>query len=352
MVDYIIVGAGLAGICFSEWLEQHDKTFVVFDDSSQTSSHVAGGMYNPVILKRFTPVWKSEEQLTLLNTFYSAIEAKLHVKIDQKIKTLRRFTSIEEQNMWFEAADKPGLSPFINTKLHKNTTNAIHADFGFGEVFHTGRVHTKLLQEQYIAYLKSKKKFAATPFNYDALLIENELVKYKDVTAKKIVFAEGYGLKQNPFFNYLPLNGTKGELLIIHCPELQIEYVLKSSIFLIPLEDDHYLVGATYKWKDKTNTPTEEAKQELLEKLESFLKVPYRVVAHKAGIRPTVADRRPLVGQHPKYKNMYVLNGFGSRGVMIGPYVSKQLFDLVEYQIPLKDSEIDIQRYHKKYTQS
>lgn len=55
-VDYIIVGCGLAGIAFCEQLRQNNKSFVVFDNSSQHSSTVAAGLYNPVILKRFTEV--------------------------------------------------------------------------------------------------------------------------------------------------------------------------------------------------------------------------------------------------------------------------------------------------------
>jgi len=58
-VDYIIVGCGLAGIAFCEQLNAANKTFIVFDNASQHSSTIAGGLYNPVVLKRFTPVWKS-----------------------------------------------------------------------------------------------------------------------------------------------------------------------------------------------------------------------------------------------------------------------------------------------------
>ena len=69
-VDYIIVGLGLAGIAFAEELKKQSKTFVVFEDNSQTSSLVAGGMYNPVILKRFSAVWNAKEQLDLAIPFY------------------------------------------------------------------------------------------------------------------------------------------------------------------------------------------------------------------------------------------------------------------------------------------
>ena len=43
-VDYIIVGLGLAGLAFVEELIQANKSFIVFEDDSQTSSLVAGGV--------------------------------------------------------------------------------------------------------------------------------------------------------------------------------------------------------------------------------------------------------------------------------------------------------------------
>ena len=94
MKDYIIVGSGLAGIAFAETLLQHNKSFVVFENQSQNSSSIAGGLYNPVILKRFSQVWNANQQLELANSFYSAIEKKLGVQFDFKIPIFRKFFSI------------------------------------------------------------------------------------------------------------------------------------------------------------------------------------------------------------------------------------------------------------------
>lgn len=153
-------------------------------------------------------------------------------------------------------------------------------------------------------------------------------------------------MKQNPFFNQLPLVPAKGELLTIHAPDLNIGYVLKSAIFLIPLGNNLYLVGATYEWKDLTNKITHAAKNELLSKLKKLIKCSFEVVNQVAGIRPTVKDRRPLVGRHPEHKNIFILNGLGTRGVMIGPYVAEQLFNFIEFNQPL-EKEIDIKRFKK-----
>ncbi|MFT5940815.1 MAG: glycine oxidase [Sediminicola sp.] len=348
MVDYLVVGLGLAGISFCEVLEERNTSFKVISDDSQTSSNVAGGLYNPVILKRFTLAWDAKAQLDQAIPFYNRLEQKLETQLDYKLPVLRRFASIEEQNMWFEAADKPQLSHFLSTKILPNKNGAIDAPFGYGEVLHTGRVATKKLLQEYKNYLVKKDLILQETFLFDQLVFGIDQVSYKGLTAKNVVFATGYGQSSNPFFNYLPLNGTKGELLTIKAPELKEDRVIKSSVFIIPLGNDLYRVGATYKWKDKTNIPTAEAKSELLEKLNTFLKCDYEVVDHVAGIRPTVADRRPLVGRHPEKENVYVLNGFGSRGVMTAPKTALDLYNYAEKGVPLS-KEIDIDRFTKKY---
>jgi len=342
-VDYIIVGSGLAGILFCEVLQQHKKTFIVIDNNSQQSSIVAGGLYNPVILKRFSEVWKAKEQLELALPMYKKLEKTLNVKLDYKIPIYRLFASIEEQNNWFTACDKPNLSEFLSTELIQNTNISIQCDYGFGIVFQTGRIHTSVLVSKYKEILRSQDILLEETINYDILEIGKNVV-YKTHQARHIVFAEGFGLQRNPFFKYLPLKATKGELLTIHAPNLNIDYILKSSVFLMPLGSNLYLVGATYEWKDLTNTITKKAKQELLSKLKTVLKCEFTVVDQVAGIRPTVKDRRPLIGQHPEYNNLFVLNGLRTRGVMIAPYVAHQLYNFIENGLAL-NAEMDIKRF-------
>ncbi len=342
-VDYLIVGSGLAGILFCEVLKQHGKTFVVVDNNSQKSSTVAGGLYNPVILKRFTKVWRAKEQLKLALPMYQELEKTLDVKLNFQVPIYRVFASVEEQNNWFAACDKPNLSEFLSTTLIQNTNKAIVCNYGFGEVLQTGRIRTSALVSKYKDQLENKEALIKETFDYDSLQLEKNII-YKTIKAKQIIFAEGFGLQQNPFFKYLPLKPTKGELLTIYAPELKIDYILKSSVFVMPFGDDLYLVGATYEWEDLTNITTKKAKEELLNKLKTVLKCEFKVINQVAGIRPTVKDRRPLVGQHPEHNNVYVLNGLGTRGVMIAPYVAHQLYNYIENEFPL-NTEIDIKRF-------
>ena len=62
-VDYLIIGSGLAGISFAETCLLHNKKIMVLNDNSQNSTTIAGGLYNPIVLKRFTKIWEAEAQL-------------------------------------------------------------------------------------------------------------------------------------------------------------------------------------------------------------------------------------------------------------------------------------------------
>lgn len=343
-VDYIVVGCGLAGIAFCEQLIQNQKSFIVFDDHSQLSSIVAAGLYNAVTLKRFTEVWKADEQLALAIPFYRHIEEKLQVKLDYKLPVYRRFASIEEQNNWFAASDKPALVNYLSTELIKNDNSSVIAPYGFGKVLQTGRIDTKTLLQHYKSYLKELESYQFETFDYDLLEVNQNSSTYKSYKAKHMVFAEGFGMMNNPYFKKLPLNVAKGEVITIKAPNLKIDYVLKSSVFVVPEGNDLYSVGATYNWEDKTHQITEDAKSELLKNLSRLITCDFEVVDQRAGIRPTVKDRKPLIGSHSIHKNLSILNGLGTRGVMIGPYAAKALYNYIESKIPL-DNEIDISRF-------
>lgn len=343
-VDYILVGLGLAGLAFAEELTYENKSFVVFENNSQTSSLVAGGVYNPVILKRFTPVWQAKKQLEIALPFYKKLEKKLHQKMDVKLKIRKVFKSIEDQNNWFLAIDKPKTSEYLNPKIIYEKVEGIIANFGFGEVAQAGRIDTRKLITLYREYLIKTHKILFEEFNYNRINFDKEILKYKNIQAKKIVFCEGFGLKKNPFFNYLPLNEVKGELITIYAPKLNINFLIKSTLFVLPLGNYHYKIGATFNWDDKTLEPTAEGLLELTQKLKKVMTVPYTIINQTAGIRPTVKDRRPLVGIHSNFSQLAVLNGLGTRGVMIAPAMAKNLFNHLE-KGALLDKEIDIKRF-------
>ena len=341
--DYLIVGSGLSGVMLCEVLRKRGKTFKVISNKSQKASIVASGLYNPVVLKRFNKAWDAEKHLPVAMSAYEELELFLGIKIDYKLPIYRLFSSIAEQNNWIIASDKIPLKPYLISNIKSNINQNIYAPYGYGEVKNTGRIDTKLLLESYSNVLNNEKLISHESFEYDKLKISKKIV-YKGIESENIIFSEGFGVRQNPFFNYLPIEGTKGELIIINAPKLNSEVIIKSSVFIIPIGKNNYLVGSTYAWDDFNNDPTINAKNKLLNKLDKLVLCPYKVVYQRAGIRPTVIDRRPLVGQHKSHENLYILNGLGSRGVLIAPTVANALINFIEDKLPLQ-KEINISRF-------
>ena len=341
--DYLIVGSGLSGVMLCEALRKRGKSFKVISNKSQQASIVASGLYNPVVLKRFNKAWDAEKHLPVAMSAYEELELFLGIKIDYKLPIYRLFSSIAEQNNWIIASDKIPLKPYLISNIKNNINQNIYAPYGYGEVKNTGRIDTKLLLESYSNVLNNEKLISHESFEYDKLKISKKIV-YKGIESENIIFSEGFGVRQNPFFNYLPIEGTKGELIIINAPKLNSEVIIKSSVFIIPIGNNNYLVGSTYAWDDFNNDPTINAKNKLLNKLDKLVLCPYKVVYQRAGIRPTVIDRRPLVGQHKSHENLYILNGLGSRGVLIAPTVANALINFIEDKLPLQ-KEINISRF-------
>lgn len=347
MLDYIIIGSGLASSAFVELALNNNKKLIVVSDHSHQSSQVAGGLFNPVVLKRYTPTYNAKNQTEKMFTFYHEVEKKYNNQYLSKNPLFRKFASIEEQNNWFIASDNILLNYFLDSDIHQLNNHYLPANYGFGKVNFSGWVNVKKYLSDFENHLIANNLLINEPFDYTSLFQnDNQTWEYKHFTAKNIVFCEGYGVLKNPYFNNLPMIGTKGELLTIHAPKLNLKELIKSNIFIIPLENHYYRVGATYEWDDKTKVPTEDGKRELIEELNKTITCDFEIVEHEAEIRPTTKDRKPFVGEHPLYKNMYILNGLGTRGVVQAPDLADSLFHLIENKTPLP-IEIDIKRLKK-----
>ncbi len=346
-VDTLIVGFGIAGLNYAEQLRRHNKSFVVLSPDKESASHLAGGIVNPVVLKRFNPVWKAEEFLDYAFPFYSNLEEQVKTRVIHPLPIYRILNDIQEQNDWSVAASGTSLEKYLNKEfISEDKFTEVKAPFSFAEVIQSARVDIKILLTHYIKKI-IPHQFISEKLDHEAL-IQGEFIEYKYIKANQIVFCEGYQGFKNPYFNYLPLIGSKGEILIIKCDKLTQDVIFKGPIFLSPMGDKTFWVGATFNQKDKTIRVSEEAKAWLISKLKQFLNLPFEILEHKAQIRATVIDRRPLLGRHPKHHNLYILNGLGTRGVLMSPLLSKWLFQYIENNKKIP-RQADIKRFEKHY---
>lgn len=343
-VDYIIVGFGIAGISFCEHLRRNNKSFVVFDSGKASSTLVSGGVFNPLVLKRFTKCWNADIFLDYAIPFYATLSNYLQTQIFHEIPILRILNSIEEQNNWTVASDKKSMASYMHKDTITNDNLQIIAPHGYGKLLHTGKVHPEKLKQLYTRLLLDAEDLFTTSFDYKEVTESDGYIEYNNIQASHIVFAEGSMAVQNPFFPDQFLVGKKGEYLIINAPELQLKEILKGPLFVIPLGNSLYKIGATFSNDDINLDTTVSAREEILAKLEQMIQCDYTVVDHMAGVRPTSKDRRPLIGKLKSDSRMAFLNGLGTRGILMAPLLSRMLYEYLENGTGLSE-EINITRF-------
>ena len=139
----------------------------------------------------------------------------------------------------------------------------------------------------------------------------------------------------------MPFNLAKGEILTVRIPELNSEKILMSGGYLLPIGNDIYKLGSTYDWDDLSPEPTETGYKTLISKLKNITDLHFEVIDHEAGVRPAVKQRRPFLGRSKIHEKMYILNGLGTKGVILAPYFARQLTEYILEGKPI-DKEADV----------
>ncbi|MFA5574682.1 MAG: FAD-dependent oxidoreductase [Brumimicrobium sp.] len=342
-----IVGGGLAGICIAHQLYEHEIPFKIIDRGVNYSTLVAGGMINPITFRRLVKTWRCDDFITHLTTFYPKIENRINQRFFYPIKLRRTHSSKDEVDMWNNRLDDKGFKQYISApNSEKDTPSYLANEYGNAFVNTPGYIDSKSLMEGNHRFFKEKSLFIQEEFDFQALDVENK--RYKDEDFTHFIFAEGFQGEDNPFFNYLPFKNAKGEILTVVSDELKKDEIINRKCYVLPTKHDDFLLGSTYVWGTKDPSPTEEGKQDLLKLYQDLSTAKVEVINHEAGIRPTSADRRPMIGEHPEHKGLYIFNGLGAKGFTYAPYFAEEFVDFILGKKEI-DHEVNIQRFYAKY---
>ena len=345
--DYIIAGQGIAGTVLAQTLLLQGKSVLIIDDPALSqASKIAAGLYNPVVFKRLVKSWKADELIPVMDDFYAGSEKLLNTDFYFKKQIVKIFTEENEKAFWLKKTNEE-IGHYLSKTIEDDFLNTIiYNPLGSSEVLHAGNLDTQKFLSAFRDQFIRNNCLLEEKLEYNQLQVSENSVTYKNINAQKIIFCEGFKALENPWFSWLPFKLTKGEIITIQLDaanEIPVDKVINKGVFILPLGNNTYKVGATYEWADLTEMPTEKGKFDLVDKLRKVIKVPFTIIEHKAGIRPTVNDRRPLLGIHPQHPALAVFNGMGTKGVMLAPFFAKQLLDFLENGIPL-DPEVDIKR--------
>jgi hypothetical protein len=344
-VDYLIIGQGLVGTWLSYFALQAGETCMVLNDSNTAAaSQVASGVINPVTGRRIVQTWMIDTFLPFALKAYSDLGAQLNATIVREAPVVLIHPSLQMQESFEYRYEHD------NVYLQKNTPADFEAfmrsPFGTGQIDQTIWIDLNLMIAGWRQQLIYNAQYIDARFDIADVQITNEGITWNSIQANRIVFCDGIGSMENPYFKMLPFAPNKGEALIVEIKDLPNQTIYKHNVTIVPWKDQLFWVGSNYEWDYADAAPSIAFRTKMEDALRQLLKIPFTVVDHIAGIRPANQERRPFVGMHPIYSAIGICNGMGTKGCSLAPYFAHQLIEHCEKGLPIH-AEASLERFEQ-----
>ena len=306
-----IIGQGLCGSLLALELERRKIPFVVEDvQLPGCATAVAPGIVNPLAGRKFKPPENIEVLLTTLRATLDLLRKRFGTDFWHPCPILRLFYEDAQIERFRKALAGPGWH-FVQQRFPDNHFPFLNDHFGSFLTQRGGWLDLPGLKAAVRQWLSESGRLRETVGNPEQ----------RDPEGRLRVFCEGWRVRENRLWQWLPHNPARGEMLIIEFSEdLPRDRIYNQSCWAQPLPDGHWRVGATYSWDDFTGAPSVAAAEDLQERLRLLTPVPFTVKEQVAGVRPILEDYRPVLGFHPEYEVEAVLTAMGSKGVLQAPF--------------------------------
>ena len=340
--EVLILGQGLAGTLMSFQLYQQGISHRVIDQGHLTaSSYAAAGLVNPVTGRRFVKSWNIDQLLNGL-TLYQELEKHLGCKLLQELTIYRDLDAPAVRNQWDLRRLDPGYQEFLQPPVRNDflpVTQPAHLGPTTGGV----QVDLRTMLSRYRMFLLEKSWLSEQQVSIDSAQRVSDSWREGGFTVRYIIDCTGASAINTARWGQLPWRGTKGEALRYKFPEFPRSAALKQKHFICPVNDAGTVwLGGTNSDHYRDRTPTQHAAEQLLAQVEQFGHTLPEKYEHCAAIRPTVKDRRPLVGQHPDLPGLFLCNGLGTKGTSLAPYCTGQLIAHI-FSAAALDPEISLE---------
>lgn len=340
--DFCILGAGLAGLSLADTLGDHDLSSIVIEKNALASgaSGTPGGLVNPATGRRAKKSWKAvpcynaiaknleKVQATRDKIFYlnnGLLRPALLEKMARKMKKQHEQTTwpdgwcqwksegeIKEIHPGIECVDG-GL--WLPIGLTVDVSKYIHA-------------YAQYLMDDGIQILSKRQP---RQIHHD----KQWHIELGDSTvfAKYLVFATGHHTTESDYWNWLPINLIKGQVAKFKSQQgpLSFSHSISSLGYIARLdEDDTFVQGSTYEHDFEHLNPDQGGEDYLRKRMRRTLpqlEEESTVVDQWAGVRTSTPNYKPILGEHPKYKNLHVFTGLGSKGLLYGKFLAKHYAD-------------------------
>lgn len=361
--DFTILGAGFAGLSMADELLQRGQS-VCLIDKTEPGSGSSGAplvLINPATGRRAKMVHDAEESVdTVVDLLMRVQNYAGQTKFFDHNGVLRPALDEDLAKDFKRSPDKYDWPDKSWVKwLGKEEFSSKYSYFGKhcgGLVIKHGyTVNTRLYIQYLREYLNSRG--LTSQFNTNVTVEPYPDGKYnisfpdgRSAESDHIIYATGSAVKSDPVWDFLPFKTTKGQLLDL---TFQYPLPLRESISsmgyfaFITSEPNRLVVGSTYEHSYENLQPDEKGREILYDKLERTLpgltKIPHSADMW-SGERISTKDHNPVVGEHPLRRKSYLLTGLGSKGMIQGRYLAKQLAGYILEDAPI-DSDFNLNRF-------
>jgi glycine oxidase len=346
-MDFIIVGQGLAGSLLGyELLKRNKQVLIIDEEKINTSSKIAAGIILPITGRRIVKTWRADELLPFAESYYRKIENELQETFFQSLPILEIFSSVKNRNDWLNRSTENGFNKYISEEISAaELSGDLKTHDGGILLKNSGYVNINKLVAACQTYFKSKNIFEAARFSEDEIEITSQGISWKDHKSSKIIFCNGYAAAKSRFFKGISFLPAKGEILKIFSQELREDFIINHGMYILPIGNHEFKVGATFKWNFADDLPSPEGRNEIESFLKNILNVKFEVLSHESAIRPTVQDRRPIIGLHPEHASVGIFNGLGTKGALLAPFFARQFAEFLCDGKEM-DAEVNMQRFY------
>jgi glycine/D-amino acid oxidase-like deaminating enzyme len=337
----LVAGSGIAAAFVCANLIQQDVRVIHFADPAlQGASHIAAGLVNPVTGRQYAVSWRTVECLDALDRFFQIPWLASAQSYFHAMQIYRPFPDIFSLNEWTAKTTRPEFEGLTDIAYTPWRPELIHNPHG-GMLHHRGGwldIPNFLKHVQQLFLRSGRYRHIPEKLWYDKLHPEahSYTLHTENLPYDAVIFCEGMGMTENPFFR-VQLAPLKGQILSIRAAA-DMDRIVSSGIFVVPLGDGLFRLGSTYERNYTHAMPDAAGVSELQSEASRWWKPgAMDVVQHVAGIRPSTADRMPILGRHDLYPALWILNGLGAKGVLQGPRMAEIITDAI-----LQDSEAGV----------
>lgn len=331
--DTIIVGAGLAGACSALALSREGSVLVLDAGKAPAgASRVAAGIVNPFTGLRAHMIWRAREAL---EAFQKTLDDTDAAALFTATGVLRPASDAAQAARFKEVARRfPADAAWLARKEAEERFPGLLMHAGALLTRHGGTVRPDQFVDAVLAAAQ----------NNGAIIHEHAPVTAWDEDgqgafvdaggsrfhAARVLLTLGYGYHRFPELRRLNLHPIKGQVVHVtrHStlpPGIQIP--VAGPTYLAPYADT-LVVGASYERGFPHTRPTREVTRGILRRAEALwppLRTA-RIVQETAGVRVTTPGTRlPSCGLLPGRNNIWLLTGLGSKGLLLGAYVGRQM---------------------------